>query len=205
MEYLILDEDHSSLTRAVLRTPPTATVLEFEIPENDVPLLEGHRDLQFIGVDEHAPSFAGTVTRRRGNRMAVEKGAELGEDSFENLQVPFYHDGYAYPISGAWKGRCAIQTKTLSCGGISFESASPLAVQEVVEVTVHTRDGALLIPTKILRQQEGTGLNSLFFGRFMSGVDDAERFVRKEVLFLQLKQRDARTETTARRELLRFS
>lgn len=205
MEYLILDEDHSSLTRATLRTPPTANILEFEIPENDVPLLEGHRDLQFVGFDENAPSFAGTVTRRRGNRLAVEKGAELGDGSLENLQVPFEHDAYLYPISGTWKGRVPVRTTTLSCGSIEFVTSGNLAPQEMVEVTVHTREGALLIPAKILGQKQGDGGLFQYSVKFVSGVDDMERMVRKEVLYLQLKLRDDTKDGKVRKELFRLA
>lgn len=205
MEYLILDEDHSSLTRATLRTPPTAAVLEFEIPEQDVPLLEGHRSLQFVGFDESAPSFVGTVTRRRGNRMAVEKGADLGASSVNSLEVPFEHDAYLYPISGDWTGRISVQTVSLSLGGILFYCKKTLTPQEVVEVTVHTREGALLIPAKLLQQKVDETGATLYSATFISGVDDVERLVRKEVLYLQLKLRDDTKDGKVRKELFRLS
>lgn len=205
MEYLILDEDHSSLTRAVLRTPPTANILEFEVPEKDVPLLEGHVDLQFLGFDEHSPSFAGKVTRRRGNRMAVEKGADLGDAPLENLRVLFEHDAYIYPVSGTWQGRVPVRTQSLSCGTLGFLSRSSLALQEVIEVTVHTREGALLVQSKIIQFKMGENGFHQGLAQFISGVDDVERLVRKEVLYLQLKQRDDLKEGKRRKELYRIS
>ncbi len=185
-----MDEDHSSLTRAMLRTPPTATVLEFEIPEKDVPLLEGLVNLQFVGFDEHSPSFEGRVARRRGNRMAVEKGKDLGEAPLENLRVPFDHETYVYPVSGQWQGRLTIQTTDLSCGGLSFLSPRGFMANEVIQVALHIREGALLVEGKIV-SQELDGLGKMkCVAKFMSGVEDVEQMVRREVLYLQLKQRD---------------
>ncbi len=205
MEYLILDEDQSSLTRAVLRNPVTAAILEFEIPESDIELLEGHIDLQFLGFDEQSPSFEGKLTRRRGNRIAVERGASLGEAPIERLLVPFEHDSFAYPVSGDWKGRVSLKTLSLSCGGMKFLSRSGFQDHETIEVAVHVREGALLVHGKIIQQQKDE--NGIYHVqvKFMSGVDDMERLVRREVLYLQLKQRDDQKDGKTRKELFRFS
>lgn len=205
MEYLIMDEDHSSLTRAVLRTPPTAPMLEFEIPEQDVPLLEGHIILQFVGFDEHSPSFMGKVSRRRGNRMAVEKGESLGEAPLENLRVPFDHESFVYPVSGKWEGRITVRTHSLSCGALEFFSPKPLAVQEVIEVAVQIREGALLIQAKVISQKPDNQGRYHCAAKFISGVDDVERMVRKEVLYLQLKERDHSKDGKVSKELFRIS
>lgn len=204
MEYLILDEDHSTLTRGVLRTSPTAPVLEFEIPEQDVPLLEGHVQLQFLGFDESAPSFHGKVARRRGNRMAVEKGKDLGEAPLENLRVPFEHETYVYPTTDKWQGRVKVQTKNLSCGSLHFLSPRGFQGNEVIEVAVHVREGALLVEGKVVSQElDGLG-KMLCVVKFMSGVEDVERLVRREVLWLQLKQRDLEKIGKVRKERFRF-
>ncbi|MFI3253358.1 MAG: hypothetical protein R3Y63_03320 [Eubacteriales bacterium] len=190
MEYLIMDEDHSSLTQGVLRSGGSSPILEFEIPENDVPRLDGHVNLQFLSFDEGYPSFEGKVTRRRGNRMAVEKGSSLGEAPLENLRVPFDHDTYVYPVSGTWQGRVTVKTDTLSCGALSFFSPRPFTGQELVEVAVHIREGALLVRGKIINQKEEASGQYYCVTKFMSGVDDIERMIRREVLYLQLKERD---------------
>lgn len=204
MEYLILDEDQSSLTRGILRNPPTAPVLEFEIPESDIPRMEGHVDLQFLGVDAHSPSFHGKVNRRRGNRIAVEKGAPLGDDPLDHLRVPYEIDSFAYPVSGTWEGRCRMQTKDLSCGAVAFTCSRDLNMQEVVEVAIITRDGVLLIHSKIISQTHNPDGTHLYVSKFLSGVDEVERSIRKEVLYLQLKQRDDKKDGKMRRELFRI-
>lgn len=201
MEYLIMDEDHSSLTRAILRTSPTAPVLEFEIPEQDVHLLEGLVNLQFVGFDEHSPSFEGRVARRRGNRMAVEKGKDLGDAPLENLRVPYDHETFVYPVSGQWEGRLTVQTTALSCGGLAFLSPRGFMANEVVQVALHIREGALLVHGKVVGQElDGMGkMNSVI--KFMSGVGDVEQMVRREVLYLQLKQRDDKKDGKVNKKL----
>lgn len=204
MEYLILDVDQSSLTRGVLRNPPTAPVLEFEIPEADVNRLNGHVDVQFVGFDEHSPSFLGKITRRRGNRIAVQKGADLSDNPLDSLRVPYGIETFAYPVSGAWSGRSRIKTRDLSCGAVSFDCTRDLALQEVVELAVVVRDGAHLIHAKIISQTHNPDGTCQYVAKFISGVDEVERVVRKEVLYLQLKQRDDMKGGKNRRELYRI-
>lgn len=197
MEYLILDCYHSSLTRGALRSSPSAPILEFEIPEADVARLEeveSNTTLQFIGFDESSPSFAGKITRRRGNRLAVERGAALGEDPREELRAPYFFTSYVYSMSGEWQGRSAIQTYDLSCGGIGFTCNRRLTSQERVELAVPLTDGVLLIPGKIIRPQEGEthqpGESIHYVAKFMSGIEEVEVAIRKEVLKQQLNHRD---------------
>lgn len=204
MEYLILDDCHGSLTRAVLRNPPTAPVLEFEIPEKDIKLLEGHVDIECLGFDEHSPSFAGKITRRRGNRIAVQRGEALEESSLDALRAPYFIDGFVYPVSGEWTGRASMQTKDLSCGGVSFTCKSPLAKQEVVEIALAVREGAMVIPAKIVKISHNPDGSGQFVAKFISGVEEVEQMIRKEVMFLQLKQRDNPSLGKGSREVLRL-
>ncbi len=205
MEYLILDEGHSTLTRGTLRTPPTASVLEFEIPEADVPLLDGHVDLQFIGFDQDAPSFEGKVTRRRGNRMAVVAGGPMSDNPMDHLQVPFPTDTFLYPVSGTWQGRSEVHTENLSCGAVSFRSKRPLTMAEIVELAISTRDGAYLIQAKVVSQSKTEAGHVEYVAKFISGVDDIERSVRREILYLQLRERDDARSGKKRKELFRIS
>lgn len=204
MEYLILDEYQSSVTRGILRTPITAPMLEFEIPEADVRRLEGLQELQFLGVDERAPSFKGTVNRRRGTRMAVVRGADLGDDPLDSLRVPYTVDTFAYPVSGSWKGRCVIKTKDLSCGAVLFDCEKSLAMQEVVEVAIVVREGAMLVHAKVINHLHNTDGSNQYVAKFISGVAEVEQTIRKEVLYLQLKQRDDLREGKVSKEVFRF-
>lgn len=197
MEYLILDGDHSSLTRGTLRNPITAPTLEFEIPESDIHRLDDLEpavSLQFIGFDQSSPSFSGKINRRRGNRLAVEKGPSLGEDPRENLRAPFFFSSYLYPVSGDWKGRMAIDIVDLSCGGMGFYAKELLEVHETVELAVPVTAGPLLIQGKIVRPlaDEVVDISKPihYVAKFMSGVDEVEMEIRKEVLKQQLNHRD---------------
>lgn len=201
MEYLILDEYQSSLTRGTLRNPPDAPVLEFEIPETDIHRLDGHTELQFLGFDEHSPSFHGTVNRRRGNRLAVQKGAPLGDNPLDSLRVPYEVDSFVYPVSGTWTGRIRMKTNDLSCGALAFTCSSELSMQEVVEVAVLTRDGVLLVHGKIIAHNHNPDGSSQYVSKFISGVAEVEQSIRKEVLYLQLKQRDDKKEGKITRKL----
>lgn len=204
MEYLILDDCHGSLTRAVLRNPPTAPVLEFEIPEKDIPLMEGHVNIQCLGFDENSPSFVGKITRRRGNRIAVQRGEAMEESSMDALRAPYFIDGFVYPISGEWQGRSSMQTKDLSCGGVSFSCSRPLAKQEVVEIALAVREGAMVIPAKIVKIDHNPDGSGQFVAKFISGVEEVEQMIRKEVMYLQLKQRDNPNMGNGRNEVLRL-
>lgn len=205
MEYLILDDCNSSLTRGVLRNPPTADILEFEIPESDVRVLEGHVDLEFIGFDEHSPSFHGKVTRRRGNRIAVQKGQALGDNPLDMLRVPYRKDTFVYPVSGIWQGRATSVTEDLSCGAVKFTCNRELAMQEIVEIALSVREGAMLIHCKIIAHTHNPDGSSTYVGKFMSGVDEVEQVIRKEVMYLQLRQRDDGRGGKVRKELFRIT
>ncbi len=212
MEYLILDCDQSSLTRGTLRSPVTASLLEFEFPQGDIPRLEeidGDTPLQFIGFDESSPSFIGKVNRRRGNRLAVERGTDLGEDPREDLRAPFYFASYVYPVSGGWKGRASIEINDISCGGLGFTCEKVLATHEMVElaVPVSTMAAPLLVQGKIIRplagdiQVPGTPIH--YVAKFISGVDEVETAIRKEVLKQQLNQRDNKGGASKRKILFK--
>lgn len=205
MEYLILDEYNSSLTRGILRNPPTADILEFEIPESDVRMMEGHTDLEFVGFDEHSPSFLGTVTRRRGNRLAVKKGALLGDNPLDAIRAPYVMESFAYPVSGTWQGRSSIVTEDLSCGAVKFTCKRVLAMQEVVEVALAVREGAMLVHAKIIVQTHNPDGSCSYVGKFISGVEEVEQAIRKEVMYLQLKQRDDKKDGKVRKELFRIT
>lgn len=203
MEYLILDEYQSSITRGILKNPPSAPVLEFEFPEADIKRVEGIKEMQFIGVDEKSPSFHGVVTRRRGNRIAVQKGAALGDDPLDCLRVPYVMESFIYPVSNDWEGRGRIVTKDLSCGAVSFTCDRSLALQEVVEVAVVVRDGAHLIHSKVISKTHNPDGTEQYVSKFISGVEEVEQVIRKEVLYLQLKQRDDNREGKTAREIFR--
>ncbi len=205
MEYLILDSDHSSLTRGSLRTPVSNGILEFEIPEDDTHLLDdidSRIPLQFIGFDQESPSFSGKINRRRGNRLAVERGPSLGEDPRESLRAPFYYDSYIYPMSGDWKGRIPIKIVDLSCGGVGFFAEEVLEVQETVELAIPITAGPLLIPGKIVRPLANETVDISkpihYVAKFMSGIDEVEVAIRKEVLKQQLNHRDQKGGATQR-------
>lgn len=203
MEYLILDEYQSSITRGILRNPPTAPVLEFEFPEGDIPRIEGVKEIQLLGIDEQAPSFHGLITRRRGNRIAVQKGEELGENPLDALRVPYEYETFVYPVSNQWEGRGRIFTKDLSCGAVSFTGSRDLALKEVVEVAIVVRDGAHLIHSKVISKTHNPDGSQQYVAKFISGVAEVEQVVRKEVLYLQLKQRDDSHKGKVSKELLR--
>lgn len=194
-QYLILDCDQSSLTTGTMRTPANAEIIELEIPDGDSELLEGEQQLQFIGYSPNTPSFLGEIVRIRSSRVSVRYLQRLGEVSEETLQVEHHFDSFVYPISGDWKGRYPISVSRLGCGGISFTSDYVLKSREMIEVVIPVKDGeALLLCGKIVYPTSADApSNTLPYQyklKFISGVEDMEVLVRKEVMYRQIKHRD---------------
>ena len=127
-KYLILDESGKPLFRAVMRQAMNGGVCRAELEnEEDVEKLVPGGLFQLMGIRDG--NFAEVrFLRGRGETAEFEMVRMLDSGTRQNLRIPVRFESFLYPVSGAWKGRAAIVSRDLSCGGIAFVSEKALQV-----------------------------------------------------------------------------
>ena len=190
--YLILDAGGVPLTQAVLENLPSASTLQFRLPEENagalaaLPGLADGAEVQMVGLDDSSIAHRGVITRRRGNRLAVRTTADLGAQARENLRVRTNFKSVIYPVSGAWQGRRTVWGYDLSCGGVAFYCAQPLDIGEVAEMVLVVTDEPLLVRFRVLRQLPSDDERPLYAAKFVDPIQDEEVFIRKAVFHIQV-------------------
>ena len=81
-----------------------------------------YKQFKLLSIEDSSPSYEGTLVRHRNDiiQLEVRKTAAAGNDMRKNLRVPVEVNSFAYPLSGSWRGRRAVETHDLSCGGVAF-------------------------------------------------------------------------------------
>lgn len=190
--YLILDAGGVPLTQAVLENLPSASTLQFRLPEENaevlaaLPGLADGAEVQMVGLDDSSIAHRGVITRRRGNRLAVRTTADLGPEARENLRIQTNFKSVIYPVSGAWQGRRTVWGYDLSCGGVAFYCAQPLDIGEVAEMVLVVTDEPLLVRFRVLRQLPSDDERPLYAAKFVDLIQDEEFFIRKAVFHIQV-------------------
>ena len=189
--YLILDSGGTPLTQAILESPPNSDVFQLRLLLDDPSELDGHTDVQLIGLDDSAPARRGIITRRREDRLVVQPTENLGAAARENLRVPTAFESVMCPVSGAWRGQRALKGNDLSCGGMSFFTMEPLEVGETAEVVLPVTDEPLLLHFKVLRTLPSQTPVPLYAAKFVDLILDQEILIRKAVFSIQVSRPSA--------------
>lgn len=194
-KYLILDESGKPLFRAVMRQAMNGGVCRAELEnEEDVEKLVPGGLFQLMGIRDG--NFAEVrFLRGRGETAEFEMVRMLDSGTRQNLRIPVRFESFLYPVSGAWKGRAAIVSRDLSCGGIAFVSEKALQVGEICEIVIPVTAEPLVLKMKVLRSGDVVEDGILYSAQFLGMVHEEEIMVREAVFGLQLELDRDPTET----------
>ena len=186
-KYLILDESGKPLFRAVMRQALHGGVCRAELEnEEDVEKLVPGGLFQLMGIRDG--NFAEVrFLRGRGETAEFEMVRMLDSGTRQNLRIPVRFESFLYPVSGSWKGRAAIVSRDLSCGGIAFVSEKALQVGEICEIVIPVTAEPLVLKMKVLRSGDVVEDGILYGAQFLGMVHEEEIMVREAVFGLQLE------------------
>jgi len=186
--YLLLDSVNNPLARGRLEGPAGDT-LQLMVMDNDVEKVVCHEVIVLMSMSGNEPPLQCRIVRQRGDRVALEKIASLDPDLRRNLRVPIKFDTFIYPITGRWRGRRAVQSIDLSCGGVAFYGDGGLEIGEKLEMVIPVTEEPVLLRCQILRRQELRNDKVLYAIKFVDMCDNEEVTVREAVFSIQLENR----------------
>ena len=187
--YLLLDSVNTPLARGRMEGPANGNILQMLVLDNDVEKVAKHEVIVLMSMSGSEPPLQCRIVRQRGDRVALEKIASLDPDLRRNLRVPIKFDTFIYPITGQWRGRRAVQSIDLSCGGVAFYGDDGLEIGEKLEMVIPVTEEPVLLRCQILRRQELRNDKVLYAIKFVDMCDNEEVTVREAVFSIQLENR----------------
>ena len=198
--YLLLDSVNNPLARGKLEGPQNGEIFQMLVLDNDVEKVARHEVIVLMSMSGSEPPLQCRIVRQRGDRVALEKIASLDPDLRRNLRVPIKFDTFIYPITGRWRGRRAVQSIDLSCGGVAFYGDEGLEIEERLELVIPVTEEPVILRCQILRKQELRNDKLLYATKFVDMCEDEEVTVREAVFSIQLESRSAPAVGTTTRE-----
>lgn len=187
--YLLLDSVNNPLARGKMEGPAGDTIFQMLVLDNDVEKVARHEVIVLMSMSGNEPPLQCRIVRQRGDRVALEKIASLDPDLRRNLRVPIKFDTFIYPITGQWRGRRAVQSIDLSCGGVAFYGDEGLEVEEKLEMVIPVTEEPVILRCQILRKQALRNDKLLYAVKFVDMCEDEEVTVREAVFSIQLENR----------------
>lgn len=187
--YLLLDSMNSPLARGQLEGASNGQILQMLVLDDDVEKVACHEIIVLMSMGTNEPPLQCRIVRQRGDRVALEKIASLDPELRRNLRVPIKFDTFIYPITGRWRGRRAVQSIDLSCGGLAFYGDDGLEVGERLEMVIPVTEQPVILRCEILRRQELRNNKLLYAVKFVDMCEDEEVTVREAVFSIQLENR----------------
>ena len=187
--YLLLDSVNHPLARGRLEGPAAGDTLQLMVMDNDVDKVACHEVIVLMSMSGSEPPLQCRILRQRGDRIALEKIASLDPDLRRNLRVPIKFDTFIYPITGRWRGRRAVRSIDLSCGGVAFYGDDGLEAGERLEMVIPVTEEPVILRCEILRRQELRNDKLLYAVKFVDMCEDEEVTVREAVFSIQLENR----------------
>nr|WP_326127251.1 PilZ domain-containing protein [uncultured Oscillibacter sp.] len=187
--YLLLDSVNNPLARGKMEGPAGDTIFQMLVLDNDVEKVARHEVIVLMSMSGNEPPLQCRIVRQRGDRVALEKIASLDPDLRRNLRVPIKFDTFIYPITGRWRGRRAVQSIDLSCGGVAFYGDEGLEVEEKLEMVIPVTEEPVILRCQILRKQALRNDKLLYAVKFVDMCEDEEVTVREAVFSIQLENR----------------
>lgn len=187
--YLLLDSVNNPLARGKMEGPPSGNILQMLVLDNDVEKVARHEVIVLMSMSGSEPPLQCRIVRQRGDRVALEKIASLDPDLRRNLRVPIKFDTFIYPITGRWRGRRAVKSIDLSCGGVAFYGDGGLDVGEKLEMVIPVTEEPVILRCEVLRRKELRNDKLLYAVKFVDMCEDEEVTVREAVFSIQLENR----------------
>ena len=187
--YLLLDSVNNPLARGKLEGPQNGEIFQMLVLDNDVEKVARHEVIVLMSMSGSEPPLQCRIVRQRGDRVALEKIASLDPDLRRNLRVPIKFDTFIYPITGRWRGRRAVKSIDLSCGGVAFYGDGGLDVGEKLEMVIPVTEEPVILRCEVLRRKELRNDKLLYAVKFVDMCEDEEVTVREAVFSIQLENR----------------
>lgn len=187
--YLLLDSVNHPLARGRMEGPANGETLQMLVLDNDVEKVVCHEVIVLMSMSGSEPPLQCRIVRQRGDRVALEKIASLDPDLRRNLRVPIKFDTFIYPITGRWRGRRAVKSIDLSCGGVAFYGDGGLDVGEKLEMVIPVTEEPVILRCEVLRRKELRNDKLLYAVKFVDMCEDEEVTVREAVFSIQLENR----------------
>lgn len=189
MRCVLLTSGNVPLAQGVIRQSSVA-LFQVEILEGKAVDVEGHEIIHLVGADRENPlQVQCHLTRLRGDVAVLEKMSDLDPEFRRSLRVPTRFASFVYPISGSWKGRMAVQSIDLSCGGISFYGPDGMEIGETAEVVVPTQSNPIIVTMQILRKHQLKNDKTYYAAKFAALQSEEDRLICERVFSLQLSSR----------------
>lgn len=186
-QFLILDRQGNAVAHGISKQIPKGTQWQLVIDDGDVEEVVKHTDFRLVCDSDAVPALEGRLVSRQGNTIVLEPIRRLEQSLRQNLRLPVSFHTYIYPISGTWRGREAVVSRDLSCGGVAFYCPRHLEVGEKVQIVIPITSSPLLMDVEILRCQSQDQDMALYAGQFVDPVREEESMVCEAVFGLQLK------------------
>ena len=187
--YLLLDSQDYPLAYGQLEHYPDAHYFRVRVLDGKVGEVLRHEEIQMVGASEDSKALLGRILQRDGDHILLERQRVLGETLRQNLRMPVSFQSFLYPVSGEWKGRCAIESVDLSCGGIAFFCNQELRDNELAEVVIPITSSPLVVTCEILGGRPSSKGVPLYRAKFVQLCHEEEMLIREAVFSVQLSAR----------------
>lgn len=191
--YLMLDSKGTPIARGRVQGNTSGPFWQIQVEDGKIDEILEHKKLKLLSIMDTGPSYEGVIVRSRNDMIQLEVTklqADTG-DMRKNLRVEVHFKSIIYPITGNWKGRRAIESNDLSCGGVAFFTDHSLQVGEQLEIVVPVTSHPLVVRCQVLRMRptERTAVPLMYAAKFVDLCNDEETLLRESVFNLQLRGR----------------
>lgn len=184
--YLLLDSRNVPLAYGRLEKPPRANCFQMRVLDGKVREVLHHEVVQAVSVSEDGSGLLGRILQRDGDSLVLERLRDLGDAGRQNLRMPVSFQSFLYPVTGDWKGRCAVESLDLSCGGVAFFCSQELQQGELAEIVIPITSSPLVVTCEILRRRPEIREVPLYQAKFVNLCHGEEMLIREAVFSVQL-------------------
>ena len=168
----------------------SGSLFQVKILDEKAADVEQHEIIHLVGADRDKPlQVQCHLQRLRGDVAVLEWMSDLDPEFRRSLRIPTRFASFVYPISGSWKGRMAIQSIDLSCGGIAFYGTEGMEIGETAEVVVPTQSEPIIVTMQILRKHKLKNDKMYYAAKFAALQSEEDRLICERVFSLQLSSR----------------
>ena len=189
--YLMLDSKGTPIARGHIQGKPAGQFWQIQVEDGKIDEILEHKRLKLLSIMDTGPSYEGIIVRSRNDMIQLEvtKLDADADNMRKNLRVAVRFKSLIYPLTGRWKGRRAVESNDLSCGGIAFFTNSSLQAGERLEIVVPVTSQPLVLPCEVLRIRPTERQEILYAAKFVGLCNDEETILREAVFNLQLRGR----------------
>ena len=186
---LLLDSLDTPIAYGKIEPYPDAHYFRVRVLDGQVGEVLRHQEIHAVFAGEEEKGLSGRILQRDGDVLVLERLQTLGKSLRKNLRMPVAFHSFLYPITGDWKGRCAVKSVNLSCGGIAFYCSQDLKEGELTEMVIPITSKPLVVTCQILSKKPSIEQPILYRGKFVLQCHEEEMMIREAVFSVQLSSR----------------